>query len=248
MNRWPAARSRRAASRARPRGADGHLAVVDSDHRSRSRLHEGDIIQAVTALQVHDLGRAAQYLPQEATLRAGERGAGGRLRQEIAVLVNILLRCRLPGHPVRPRRGVHNAMLMPAPPARQAIKTDLAGLRLVTSGRRERGCSRRSRRGVSLLRWAMNDPDSVLLSVRAEARQLVAPDYAALDGCLSKPRNPSWRRWGRSPQAWIALPLTWPPLAECRSMKAQAAARWRGRGIPRRRVRRATTIRKPGGV
>ena len=28
----------------------------------------------------------------------------------------------------------------------------------------------------------MNDPDSALLSVRAEARQLVAPDYAVLDG------------------------------------------------------------------
>jgi hypothetical protein len=28
----------------------------------------------------------------------------------------------------------------------------------------------------------MNDADSVLLSVSAEARQLVAPDYAVLDG------------------------------------------------------------------
>ena len=28
----------------------------------------------------------------------------------------------------------------------------------------------------------MNDADNVLLSVRAEARQLVAPDYAVLDG------------------------------------------------------------------
>src|SRR5580693_9082485 len=36
--------------------------------------------------------------------------------------------------------------------------------------------------GVGLLRWAMNDADGVLLSVRAEARQLVAPDYAVLDG------------------------------------------------------------------
>ena len=30
----------------------------------------------------------------------------------------------------------------------------------------------------------MNDADSVLLSVRAEARQLVAPDYAVLDGLI----------------------------------------------------------------
>jgi hypothetical protein len=28
----------------------------------------------------------------------------------------------------------------------------------------------------------MNDADGVVLSVRAEARQLVAPDYAVLDG------------------------------------------------------------------
>src|SRR5580704_15177452 len=33
-----------------------------------------------------------------------------------------------------------------------------------------------------MLRWAMNDADGVLLSVRAEARQLAAPDYAVLDG------------------------------------------------------------------
>jgi hypothetical protein len=33
----------------------------------------------------------------------------------------------------------------------------------------------------------MNDADSVLLSVRAEARRLVAPDYAVLDG-LIEPR------------------------------------------------------------
>ena len=30
----------------------------------------------------------------------------------------------------------------------------------------------------------MNDADSVVLSVRAEARQLVAPDYAVLDGLI----------------------------------------------------------------
>jgi len=33
-------------------------------------------------------------------------------------------------------------------------------------------------------RWAMNDADSVLLSVSAEARRLVAPDYAVLDGLI----------------------------------------------------------------
>ena len=33
------------------------LAVIDSDHRFRARKHQGDVIQAVTALQVHDLGR-----------------------------------------------------------------------------------------------------------------------------------------------------------------------------------------------
>jgi hypothetical protein len=108
--------------RAALRCADGDLAVVDSDHGPRSRPHEGDIIQAVAALQVNDLGRAAQYLPQQVTLRAGEGGAGGRLRQEIAVLANVLLGRCLPGCPVRLRRGVHNAMLMPGPSARQAIK------------------------------------------------------------------------------------------------------------------------------
>lgn len=65
-------------SSARRCAADGHLAVVDPDHGSRARLHEGDIIQAVAALQVHDLGRAAQYLPQEVTLRAGEGDAASQ--------------------------------------------------------------------------------------------------------------------------------------------------------------------------
>jgi Nucleotidyltransferase of unknown function (DUF6036) len=36
--------------RATLRCADGHLAVVDPDHRFRSGLHEGDIIQAMAAL------------------------------------------------------------------------------------------------------------------------------------------------------------------------------------------------------
>src|SRR5436305_2711555 len=44
--------------------------------------------------------------------------------------------------------------------------------------------SRRSRHGVSELRWAMNDWGSPLLSVRAEARDLVAPDYAVVDGLI----------------------------------------------------------------
>src|ERR1700761_1479511 len=49
--------------------------------------------------------------------------------------------------------------------------------------RRERP-AQRSRRSVSVLRWVMNDTDSVMLSVRAEARQLVAPDYVVVDGLI----------------------------------------------------------------
>ena len=70
----------------------------------------------------------------------------------------------------------------------------------------------------------MNDADGVLLSVRAEARQLVAPTMPCWTGCLNTPRDPRRRRWGRSRQAWIVLPLTWPPVAECRSMKPPGAA------------------------
>ncbi len=40
--------------RAALRGADGHLAVVDPDHRFRSGLHEGDIIQAMAARGIHN--------------------------------------------------------------------------------------------------------------------------------------------------------------------------------------------------
>jgi uncharacterized protein len=36
----------------------------------------------------------------------------------------------------------------------------------------------------------MNDADSVVLSVRAEARQLVAPDYAVLDGLIERTAEP----------------------------------------------------------
>ena len=35
----------------------------------------------------------------------------------------------------------------------------------------------------------MNDADGVVLSVRAEARQLVAPDYAVLDGLFEHTRG-----------------------------------------------------------
>ncbi len=42
----------------------------------------------------------------------------------------------------------------------------------------------RSRRGVSVMRWAMNSAGTPVLSVRAEARQLVASDYAVLDGLI----------------------------------------------------------------
>ena len=71
----------------------------------------------------------------------------------------------------------------------------------------------------------MNDADGVVLSVRAEARQLVAPDYAVLDGLFEHTAGSKAEAVGRSPQAWIVLPLTWPPLAECRSMKPPGAAR-----------------------
>jgi len=61
-------------------------------------------------------------------------------------------------------------------------------------------CSRRSKRGVSLTRWAMNDAGNVLLSVRAEARQLVAPDYAVLDGLLEHTAGSSAPTWPAPPR------------------------------------------------
>ena len=58
--------------------------------------------------------------------------------------------------------------------------------------------------GVSLVRWAMNSGGTPLLSVRAEARQLVAPDYAELDGQIEHTAGSKRRRCGRSPAAWIS--------------------------------------------
>jgi hypothetical protein len=62
------------------RRADGHLAVVDPDHRFRSGLHEGYIIQAMAALQVHHHRREPQYPPQHVTFGLDERGAGSSPR------------------------------------------------------------------------------------------------------------------------------------------------------------------------
>jgi hypothetical protein len=53
------------------------------------------------------------------------RGAGRRLRQQITVLANVLLRCCLPGHPVRLCHGIHNAMLKPVPPHVKRLRSRL---------------------------------------------------------------------------------------------------------------------------
>ena len=50
----------------------------------------------------------------------------------------------------------------------------------------------------------MNGEGSPLLSVRAEARQLVAPDYAVVDGLIEHTAESKGRRCGRSPAAWIS--------------------------------------------
>jgi hypothetical protein len=85
-------RVRATLGRAPPRAVNGHLAVIDADRGSRPRPHEGNIIQAVAALQVHDLRGGAQYLLQKGTLHVGQRGSGRRLRQEVTVLADVLLR------------------------------------------------------------------------------------------------------------------------------------------------------------
>lgn len=69
----------------------------------------------MAALQVHHHRRQPQYPPQQVTFSLDERGAGYRLRQEITVLTDVLVGCRLPGHPVRLRRGIHQARLLPVP-------------------------------------------------------------------------------------------------------------------------------------
>jgi hypothetical protein len=137
---------------------DGDLAVVDAEHGSRARPHEGHVVQAVTALQVHDLGRAVQDLPQEPSLRPDEGRAGRGLGQQVLVLADVLARRRLLGCPVRPRQGVHGVMLSPvwppvnrpkAPPVRWQAPGD-ARLRLrlllAAAGRNAFGHGRSCRR------------------------------------------------------------------------------------------------------
>src|ERR1700733_13797251 len=51
-------------------------------------------------------------------------------------------------------------------------------------GRRGRHARGDQGRASVCVRWAMNGGGSPLLSVRAEARQLVAPDYAVVDGLI----------------------------------------------------------------
>ncbi|MBV9448301.1 MAG: hypothetical protein JO345_20640 [Streptosporangiaceae bacterium] len=71
----------------------------------------------MSALQVHDAGRGAQYRLEQVTFDGGERGTGHRLGEHIVVLAHVLDRCRLPDDPVRPRHGIHDAMLTLASPA-----------------------------------------------------------------------------------------------------------------------------------
>jgi hypothetical protein len=50
----------------------------------------------------------------------------------------------------------------------------------------------------------MNSGGSPLLSVRAEARQLVAPDYAVVDGQIEHTAGSKAEALRSSPPAWIS--------------------------------------------
>ena len=93
----------------------------------------------------------------------------------------------------------------------------------------------------------MNDADSVLLSVSAEARRLVAPDYAVLDGLFEDTA-------GSKAEAVRSVSASLDRLtADLAALGAVPFDEGAGRRpltwsrIPRRPVRSATTIRKPGG-
>lgn len=71
----------------------------------------------------------------------------------------------------------------------------------------------------------MNSGGSPLLSVRTEARQLVAPDYAVVDGVIEHTAGSKAEAVRSVTGSLDRLMLTWPPWAPCRSMQAPGAAR-----------------------
>src|SRR6476646_2770352 len=81
------------------------------------------------------------------------------------------------------RTGVQSQVALSAITGGIFAELGLAGSTLVPSRPpRETLAAVKARR--QWLRWAMNDGGSPLLSVRAEARDLVAPDYAVVDGLI----------------------------------------------------------------
>jgi hypothetical protein len=93
----------------------------------------------------------------------------------------------------------------------------------------------------------MNDADSVVLPVRAEAWQLVAPDYAVLDGLIKQAAGSKVEAVRSVAASLDRLTADLAALAAVPFDEATARRPLRGRRIPWRRVRRATTIRRPGG-
>ncbi len=71
----------------------------------------------------------------------------------------------------------------------------------------------------------MNDAGSVLLSVRAEARQMVAPDYAVVDGLIEHTAGSKQEAVRSAGQAWIVSLRIWLLLAGSPSTQAHNAAR-----------------------
>ena len=71
----------------------------------------------------------------------------------------------------------------------------------------------------------MTSGGSPLLSVRAEARQLVGPDYAVVDGLIEHTARSKVEAMRSATDSLDRLTATWPPWAPCRSMKARGAAR-----------------------
>ena len=94
----------------------------------------------------------------------------------------------------------------------------------------------------------MNGGGSPLLSVRAEARQLVAPDYAVLDGLIEHTAGSNAEAVQSVTGSLDRLTADLAALGAVPSGEAaDHAARWRGRRIPGPPVRRSITTRRPCG-
>src|SRR5215475_7482291 len=92
----------------------------------------------------------------------------------------------------------------------------------------------------------MNEAGSVLLSVRAEARQLVAPDYAVLDGHIEITAGSKAEAVQSVAVAVDRLTAELGALGGVPFDQESHRHASRGRRIPLALMRSATTTRRPG--